>query len=276
MILQALRSEILKLTGNRWSLFWAFGFIPLFTLVMGVLFETFVRSSASTGPLANFSLPMNAALDGLGAFNNAFLQIFPISGAAILFAGEYRWETWRAILPRNERSAILLAKLITFALAVGAGIILSGLLGWLVSVYDMVILRAAPHWPRADAGEVVLALLIAFGGSFLQMMASASLVMLAAIVSRAMMASIIAPFMILIAAALLASRVRLPTADLSASIFPNLAGTGIDQMARAIAGDPDAVGVHLALPGAAALVIWCIVLSAAAVALFRHQDLSRE
>src|SRR5262245_24707400 len=120
MILEALRSEILKLTKNRWSMFWAFGFVPLFTLVIGLLFETFVRTTGN-GPLANVTSPMNATLDGLSAFNNSFLQIFPIAGAAILFAGEYRWETWRAILPRNQRSAILVAKMLAFALAVAIG-----------------------------------------------------------------------------------------------------------------------------------------------------------
>jgi ABC-2 type transport system permease protein len=276
MILDALRSEILKLTKNRWSMFWAFGFVPLFTLAMGILVETFLRSSASAGPLANVTAPLNSALDGLSAFNNVFLQIFPIAGAAILFAGEYRWETWRAILPRNERSAVLLAKLIAFALAVAAGILLSGFFGWLVAVYDLIVLGATPHWPRAGAGDVILALFIAFGGSFLQVMASAALVMFTAIVSRAMIASIIAPFMILIALALAASRVRLPGADLSAAGFPSIAGTSIDQMARATLGDPDAIGVHLAVPGAGALLLWCIVLAVGALLLFSRQDLSRE
>jgi ABC-2 type transport system permease protein len=275
MIFEALRSEILKLTKNRWSMFWAFGFVPLFTLLMGLLFETFVRTTGN-GPLANITSPMNVTLDGLSAFNNSFLQIFPIAGAAILFAGEYRWETWRAILPRNQRSAILVAKLLTFGLAIAAGIILSGIGGWLVSTYDLLVLHAAPRAPRAGPGEVVIALLVAFGGSFLQAMAVATLVMFAAVVSRAMIASIIAPFMILIGAALAASRIRIPNADLSAAAFPSIAGTSIDQMARAISGDPDAIGIHLAIPGAAALLLWSIVFSGAAIYLFRRQDLSRE
>jgi ABC-2 type transport system permease protein len=275
MIIDALRAEILKLTKNRWSMFWTFGFVPLFTFAMGLLFETFVRTPAN-GPLANVTSPMNATLDGLSAFNNSFLQIFPIAGAAILFAGEYRWETWRAILPRNERTAILLAKLLTFALAVAAGILLSGILGWLVSTYDLLVLHATPHAPPAGAGKIALALFVAFGGSFLQVMATAALVMFVAVVSRAMIASIIAPFMILIAAALAASRIRIPRADLSAAAYPSIAGTSIDQMARAITGDPDAIGIHLAVPSAAALVLWCIVLSAAAIYLFRDQNLARE
>jgi ABC-2 type transport system permease protein len=275
VILEALRSEILKLTKNRWSMFWAFGFVPVFTLIMGLVFETFVRTNGS-GPFGNVTSPMSATLDGLSAFNNSFLQIFPIAGAAILFAGEYRWETWRAILPRNARSAILLAKLLTFALALAAGIILSGVLGWLVSTYDLLVLHATPHAPRAGAGEIILALLIAFGGNFLQAMAVAALVMFTAVVSRAMIASIIAPFMILTLAALAASRIRIPSADLSAAAYPSIAGTSIDQMARAISGDPDAIGIHLALPSAAALILWCIVFCAAAIVLFRRQDLPRE
>ena len=37
MILAALRSELFKLGRNHWSLFWAFGLMPAFTLAGGLL-----------------------------------------------------------------------------------------------------------------------------------------------------------------------------------------------------------------------------------------------
>jgi ABC-2 type transport system permease protein len=280
MIFDALRAELLKLTRNRWSTFWAFGFIPLFNLVMGLMFESFVRPPAPPpgafgGPsiLPNVSAPFMGAVDGLAAFNNPFLQIFPIAGAAILFAGEYRWETWRSILTRNERSSILIAKMLAFALLVSAGILLSGIGGFLVSFYDIAINKAEPIWPESGAAA---GLLIAFGANVLQALMTASLVMFAAIASRAMIASIIAPFILLVGIAIAASRIRVPTAGFETAALPSIASLGLDQYARGILGDPDVVGVHLAAPGAIFLALWFVVLVAAALLVFQTQDLSKE
>ena len=71
-------------------------------------------------------------------------------------------------------------------------------------------------------------------------------------------------------------RFRMSSASEVMAFLPNVAGDALRQMASAFRGDPDALGIHLALPGAATLVLWCVVLSAAAIAVFRRQDLSRE
>jgi hypothetical protein len=52
MIGQAFRAELFKLWRNRWSLFWAFGFMPVFGLVAGLIEETSVR--AYVGEQAKF------------------------------------------------------------------------------------------------------------------------------------------------------------------------------------------------------------------------------
>lgn len=276
MIVDALRAELLKLTKNRWALFWCWGFVPVLILVTGVLIETFSRSMPAAAMLA-FAAPITSALDGLGGYGNVFLRLFPVAGGALLFAGEYRWETWRAILPRNERTAIMLAKLGAFAIAGAASTGLCGIAGLLVGFCDATM-SGAVHWPPVSAGEVVLSLFVGFGASFLQLMATAGAVILIAVLSRSMLAAILGSFFILIAAELLAAfmRLTLPRAPDSAALFPNLAGDAIRQLADALRGDPDAIGLHLALPGVAALLMWLLVLSAAAILVFRRQDLPRE
>ena len=276
MMTEAFRAEWLKLTKNRWSMFWAWGFVPLLTLVLGVLVETFSRGT-SGGAMLGYAAPIATTLDGLGSYGNIFLRLFPIAGAATLFAGEYRWETWRAILPRNERSAIMLAKLCVFAAAGAISILLCGVAGFLTGLYEGVLFHSL-HWPTAGAGEVTLALAIGFAASFLQLMATAGVVILIAVISRSMIASIIGGFSVFLASELLSAflRVRMSSASEIMALLPNVAGDALRQLAGAIRGDPDAIGVHLALPGAAALMTWCIALSAAAIVLFRRQDLSRE
>jgi len=274
MILQALRAELLKLTKNRWSAFWCYAFPPIFWFITGFIFETFMRVPAMAAML-DIAAPITSARDGFGAYNNLFLQIFPIAGAAILFAGEYRWETWRAILPRNGRHSIIIAKLITFAIAAVLSVLGCGLAGLLVGLWDATQ-AANVMWPRAGSGSVALCLSIAFAASSLQLMATAGLVMLVAVFGRAMIGAIVGPFIILTVAEIASLRFRLSDAGLEAAAFPNLAFNALHQLSKDMLGDPDAYAVQLAVPGAIALGIWCIVLSAVAIARFQRQDLSKE
>jgi ABC-2 type transport system permease protein len=276
MILQALRAELLKLSLNRWSLFWAFGFVPIFKLLSGIGLNLFVRTSFRGVAIPNIAAPLASTLDGLSAYGNLFLELFAISGAAILFAGEYRWETWRAILPRNSRTAILIAKLVVFAICAVVSILLCGLAGVLVGLIDMGMKDAIVIWPKAGAGGILTALALGFAATLLQLMAAAGLVMLVAVFSRAMIASIIAPFIILVAAEIAATLLRIPDTDLIGAGLPSTAGRAIRELARANLGNPDAYGLNLALPGAAALALWSIALSVAAMVMFRRQDLSKE
>ena len=171
----------------------------------------------------------------------------------------------------------MLAKLCVFAVAGAISILLCGVAGFLAGLYEAALFGNV-NWPSVGAGEVSLSVIVSFAASFLQLMATAGVVILIAVVSRSMIASIIGGFSVFLAAELLSVylRVRLASASEIMALLPNVAGDALRQMAGAIRGDPDAIGVHLALPGAAALVLWCVVLSAAAIYLFRSQDLSRE
>jgi ABC-2 type transport system permease protein len=276
MMMEAFSAEWLKLTKNRWATFWAWGFVPVLTLVFGILVETFSRATPG-GAMLGYAAPVSTAIDGLGSYGNIFFRLFPIAGAATLFAGEYRWETWRSILPRNERTTVMLAKLCVFAAAGAISILLCGVAGFLTGLYEGALLSAL-NWPTVGAGEVILSLLVGFAASFLQLMATAGVVVLIAVASRSMIASIIGGFSVFLAAELLTAflRLRIASASEIMAFLPNVAGDALRQLAGAIRGDPDALGLHLALPGAGALILWCIALSAAAIYLFRAQDLSRE
>ncbi len=65
-------------------------------------------------------------------------------------------------------------------------------------------------------------------------------------------------------------------AGMKAATFPNLAANALHQASKDMLGDPDACAVQLAVPGAIALALWRVAFSAAAMLLFRRQDLSKE
>lgn len=272
MILAALRAELFKLSRNHWSLFWAFGLMPAFTLAAGLLEQAY--SHVYAGDLIPYAAPLEESLLGLGTMSTSIAQLGVIVGAAVLFAGEYRWETWRAILARNERIPVMLAKMIAFALAAGISILLCGLARFIVGLVDAALTGSA-LLPEVALADVLLAHVLAFLATFLQIMATGACVMLLAVITRTMTAAIVAPLILLVAGEIMSIRYYAGF-DLFGVVFPNIAGAGIRQLGQAIMGDHDMLLPHLALPGAALLGIWFTLFLVAALLAFSRQDLSRE
>lgn len=272
MILAALRSELFKLGKNRWSLFWAFGLMPAFALVTGLLEQAYVHVYA--GDIIPYAAPLEDSLSGLGFISTSVAQLCAIVGAAILFAGEYRWETWRAILTRTERVPVMLAKMITFAIAVSASILLCSLARFIVGLVDAAF-TARTTWPSAGAGEILLAHLLGFLATFLQLMATGAFVMTVSVATRTMTAAIVAPVLLLVISEISSIR-YLMGGDPFGVVFPNVSGAAIRQFGQALMGEPDVLLPHLALPGAAMLAGWFLLFLGMALLAFRGQDLSRE
>lgn len=272
MILAALRSELFKLSRNHGSLFWAFGLMPAFTLAGGLLEQFY--SHVYAGDLIPYAAPLEESLLGLGTMSTSIAQLCAIVGAAILFAGEYRWETWRAILTRTERIPIMFAKMIAFAIAAGVSILLCGVARLIVGLVDAA-LTGSTLWPEVGAFDVLLAHLLAFSATFLQIMATGACVMLVSVITRTMTAAIVAPLIFLVAGEIMSIRYYAGL-DFFGVIFPNIAGAGIRQLGQATMGEHDVLLPHLALPGAALLVGWFAVFLGAGLFAFSQQDLSRE
>lgn len=269
MIRQAINAEIFKLLRNRWTFFWAFVAMPAFALLAGLSEETLVR--VFLGDPLPYANPIDNLFSGLLSMQSSIFQIFAIVGAATLFAGEYRWETWRAILPRTDRVAIMLAKLAVFALAIALCILASGLARFLVGLYDAALTGDA-DWPSTPW----LGLLTGFVAAFLQIMVTAAFVMLAAVVTRSMMAAIVAPLVVVISLDITTIRIRLPDAELWVAALPNFASSSLSQQGLNLMGKADTIGTHLAGAGALAMIAWIVVLACTAIVLFQVQDLSRE
>jgi ABC-2 type transport system permease protein len=272
MIIDALRAELYKLSRNRWSTFWAYGFMPLFALGMGILEQ--IVFHVYMGDIIPYASPLHESLGGLASFSVSFFQLCGIAGAAIIFGGEYRWETWRAALTRVDRAPIMAAKMIAFAIAIAVSLALCGVARLIVGFMD-VGLTGAATWPPVDAGGVVLAHLIGFAASFMQIMVTAAFVMLVCVVSRAMTAGIVATLLVLVACEIASIRGNMGD-DPNYLLFPSIAGDAVRQAGNIVMGGRDGLLAHFALPGAAALVLWFILLFAAALALFTRQDLSKE
>lgn len=290
MLVDAIRAEGFRLSKNKTALFWSLLFVPIISLAIGAV-TNFVLKGSETKILSDEKMPaeLKAALgrgtldmaDALvtaaGNLANPLVLLFVLIGAATLYAGDYRWETWRLISARNSRVNLLLAKLVVVAvLALAAmGFMLLG------SVLENLIKAAVFERTLTFAltGEAAGRFVGFFGLSWLRIIQFAMMGMLAAAVTRSLLAALFVPLVFGIAQfftpQMLGPMGVMPDAWLSILVNP---GASIDAIQATIAGGERAAALPdgLLLKAWVSVSLWTLVPLAGALAWFRKQDLSKE
>jgi ABC-2 type transport system permease protein len=269
----AISAEWFKLTRNRATLVWAFGLTPAATLVVGIANETLARMAGAIIAPAN---PLKTAMDGIAAPASIIVQLLLIVGAAVMFAGEYRWQTWRAIVPRSSRLALMGGKFFVFAAMAAASIFLCGVAGWLVGLFEAGVLGVPVAEVKAGGAEIAAALALGFAASLAQALVAGTLVAVMAVMGRSLLAATIGPFLVLVGCEVAAARLSLVDAPAWAAVLPNLASRSLREQALHVLGDVDAVGLHLVGPGTLALLVLIAAAGLIAPLVFQRQDLASE
>ena len=119
MLADAIRSETWRLLQNRTAVFWSIVFVPVISLVLAIGGFLFLQSKMD-GAMQTLppELKLNARavdlgqslVDAAGALAHPGVLAFLLIGAATVFAGDYRWETWRLITARNSRPNLIMGK----------------------------------------------------------------------------------------------------------------------------------------------------------------------
>lgn len=125
MLVDAIRSELVRFWHNGSAVFWGLFFVPISSLIIGVFWRYFLGNMAEN---ARGNLPTQI-LEGAARLNlgdritekaallaEPGLMAFFLLAAASVFATDYRWESWRLIRVRNSRENLILGKAITIAL----------------------------------------------------------------------------------------------------------------------------------------------------------------
>lgn len=290
MLVDAIRAEGFRLSKNKTALFWSLLFVPIISLAIGAV-TNFVLKGSETKILGDEKMPaeLKAALgrgtldmaDALvtaaGNLANPLVLLFVLIGAATLYAGDYRWETWRLISARNSRVNLLLAKLVVVAvLALAAmGFMLLG------SVLENLIKAAVFERTLTFAltGEAAGRFVGFFGLSWLRIIQFAMMGMLAAVVTRSLLAALFVPLVFGVAQfftpQMLGPMGVMPDAWLSILVNP---GASIDAIQATIAGGERAAALPdgLLLKAWVSVGLWTLIPLAGALAWFRKQDLSKE
>ena len=290
MLVDAIRAEGFRLSRNRTALFWSLAFVPILSVAIGAL-TSFVLKGSETKILGDEKMPeeLKAALAGgtldmadalvsaAGNLANPLVLLFVLIGAATLYAGDYRWETWRPITARNSRINLLLAKL-----AVVAVLALTAMGFMLVASLIENLIKAAVFERSltfALTGEMAGQFLGFAALSGLRILQFAMMGMLAAVVTRSLLAALFVPLVFGIAQffspQMLGPMGVMPDAWLSVLVNP---GAATDAIQAAIAGGVRAAALPdgLLLKAWVSLTLWTLVPLAGALAWFRRQDLSKE
>jgi ABC-2 type transport system permease protein len=290
MLVDAIRAEGFRLSKNRTALFWSLLFVPIIAVVIGGV-TNFVLKGSETKLLGDTKAPpqvremlaagpldMGQALaDAAGGLANPLVLLFVLIGAATIYAGDYRWETWRLISARNSRSNLLLGKL-----AVVAGLALAAMLFMLVAGVIENLIKAAVFdrtLTFSMTGETIGHFFGFAALSWLRIIQFTMMGMLAAVVTRSLLAALFVPLVVGVAQ-FFTPQMLMPMGvmpDAWPAILAN-PGAAADALKTAIEGGAAAAALPAGLlPKAWASVgLWTLVPLAGALAWFRRQDLSKE
>lgn len=290
MLVDAIRAEGFRLSRNRTALFWSLVFVPMVMLVIGAV-TNFVLKGSETKILGDEKMPpelkealargtldlADALVTAAGNFANPLLLLFVLIGAATIYAGDYRWETWRLISARNSRPNLLLAKL-----AVVAMLALAAMAFMLIASLAENLIKAAVFERTLTfgmTGEKALQFLGFTGLSWLRILQFTMMGMLSAVLTRSLLAALFVPLVFGVAQfftpQMLAPMGVMPDAWLSVLVNP---GAATDVVQAVIKGGVEAAALPdgLVLKAWTSIALWTFIPLAGALAWFRRQDLSKE
>jgi ABC-2 type transport system permease protein len=273
MLADAISSEAFKLSKNTAIWFWGFAFPAIVALVLSLAGAAFLHSRMPAG-----FMPVNLAAQLVKALADAgspLTQLLVLIPAASLFGGEYRWETWRLLTPRNSRFNLLFAKLVVFALGSALAIVALGLVSLLGGLFQgalnhsRITWEPGAHFTASVAGQ--------FAVSWAQLMVVGALAALVAVVSRSNVAALVAPIMVGVAQSILGGLARMDPEHLAPLRLLGLPGLASDILHNAIEGQLAPVnGAALAQESAMTLALWIIAGFGLALVYFQRQDLAKE
>jgi ABC-2 type transport system permease protein len=282
MFADAVSAESLRFLRNRSTVFWSVLFVPIASLVISTISVLVMR--ANTQDMAELVAQLGAGgapVDlgellpslAVGLANPAMLLFLTI-GAATLYAGDYRWETWRLITGRNTRLNLMAGKVAVLALTTVAAMLVM----LVMSIVNEVIKAAVFERPLAFSvdGDIAGQFLGLFGLSWLRLMQFTMIALMMAVLSRSLLAALFTPLALgaaqAIGAPMFLGMGLMPDGWTTLLLLP---GTAFDAIVAVIQQEMGAPTE--ALPKALlGLALWTAVPLSLALWLFNRQDLSKE
>jgi hypothetical protein len=264
-------AELLKLSRQRAILFWGFLVVPMFATLAAFALELSMAGAHSLAAALEVH-PIRSAMRAVALGGNPIAHLFFATGAAGLFVVEYRYSSWRHVVPRCSRPRLMLAKLAAFGLLAAASLALICAGDGLASL----VLPLTRGVAMTDAAPATLAaFVVAWLTSWMELMALAGLVALMAVTTRSTLGAILPPFLLSLAAAF-AESYFISAAGVPTPVpLPTFAADSIRTWLWS-QGPDSAAFAPGAMIGAIVLPAWTVASFGAALLIFRRQDLAEE
>ncbi len=284
MLADAIRSEAYRFSKNRSAVLWSTMFVPVLLLILSGAAQYFLK--ARTAELKDANLPpellkvgpldLGQAMLGQAAdLANPILLLFILIGAATLFAGDYRWETWRLVSARNIRPNLILGKVAVVKLLCFVALAILLVSGFLSELLTGAIFERSFTF-TFDAGDAATFSLLCLT-AYIRVLQVTLIGLLAATFTRSLLAALFIPLAVSIGQFFLLQAMPLmnwgPGDWYAQALMPGLA---TDTLMSAIQGEAGSASAQTLWMAALSLSAWCLVPLLASIAWFQRQDLSKE
>lgn len=281
----ALAAELLKLRRHKatWFLVWIFPIGCVVLFATGILVDLFDTS----GPVLRPPRPEAWIGESASVWQvpaSSLGRILISAYVAVVFAGEYGWNTWKLIVPHRARAALIAAKFALVVLLLAVAYALTGILS-----IAMMRLEDALTGDAFPAGVTVGALVAAHAQAALAASAAALLTIaytaLAAVLTRSTIAALVIAIVVVTVDSMFTQFAPLLFGYMPGpvwALFHALPGYHVANLSSWI-GDgaalrvpfPDGAAVVLSWPASVAVVgAWIGGLAFLTFAAFRRQDIN--
>ncbi len=284
MFADAIGAEAYRLIHNRATVFWSAIFVPVASLAAGIMANLVTQANIARLEGLDLSLDLRGApvdlgqalVVGAGNLANPPMLLFLTIGAATLFAGDYRWETWRLVIARNRRTNLIGAKVAVMAALAVAAMILLAVSNTMGEIAKAMIFERGLSFSLD--GEEAGRMAVLFGLGLWRILQFVLLGLLAAVVSRSLLAALFVPLAIGAAQAIGGPlTLGLGWAPDSWATLLSLPGAAYDVIHQAAQEPTAAAALADALPRAlTGLTLWTFVPLAMTLLLFDRQGLAKE
>lgn len=259
-----LRTELQKILLQR-SLFMA-GFLapPAFALLVKILMQVVVFRRVGRSDLPQEVDVLAGAARAFSLSGNTLAHLFFALGVASIFIVDYRFSTWRHLVPRRSRISLWLAKFLTAALCLAFSLLLvaagDAVISSLIATAD-----GRGFAPLFQASSIVL-FVLAFLTAMLELLVLTALTALVTISMRSSMAGVLTAFLLTLAATILQAYLG-PTQDL----------WWLPSEAASLMRSSLFSSSYREFGGAASVLAgWLVVLGGLGLAIFTRQELANE
>ncbi len=260
-----LSSEMLKLSRQPAVLFWGFLAVPLAALGLKLVIEGLLVVRMGWQGGGDIDLFLSAA-KSLSLSGNSLGQLLFAIGIASVFFLDYRFATWRLLVPTQARGKLFAAKVLICLIWLALGLVLAALGNAVINLLLSVLKGQGPAG-LVFSGSSFVTFVAAFCGALLELTVLTALVATLVVIFRSMIAAVMPALLLGIGSTVLQLYLG---ADADRLPLPSYAAQWMRDWI--LAGGSPMAGVA----GLGVLAGWAFILFALGLFIFSRQQMATE